>query len=216
MTEQDRAYSRISELYIRFNRLLYGEPADVPVRDRIQFIGPLIVSSGYIVLSDPFSPDSALNLSHPVKPGQYPVGLWLTPDRQPGAETVVASVVRFSDKIPTYWLTATEDYFSPKTNTETRFDLFGVDSGVGSIMDALMYDTLQEHSPDSYRILSALEEALQNGYQDGKQWANASLSEPGSVNILAFSGGLGDGAFKSYWGLDDDDEVVCLWTDCDA
>ena len=30
---------------------------------------------------------------------------------------------------------------------------------------------------------------------------------------MAFTSGYGDGSYGSYWGFDDNDEVVCLVTD---
>ena len=44
-------------------------------------------------------------------------------------------------------------------------------------------------------------------------WANVCVHDSTGANMIAFRTLGADGAFSSYWGYSQDDELVCLVTD---
>jgi hypothetical protein len=45
------------------------------------------------------------------------------------------------------------------------------------------------------------------------EWVNFIVDESTGANVMAFSSGLGDGIYGTYFGYDEDDDLVCAVTD---
>ena len=100
-----------------------------------------------------------------------------------------------------------------------------VDSGIGSFMDELTSHALAEVFAEFYRtrptgnyytdVLAA--EFKKNAISphdpsDIGKW-NLHYLPNSEMNVAMFASGLGDGFFESFWGLDEDGEVIYLVTD---
>ncbi|HIK11257.1 MAG TPA: DUF4241 domain-containing protein [Oscillatoriaceae cyanobacterium M33_DOE_052] len=44
-------------------------------------------------------------------------------------------------------------------------------------------------------------------------WSDLDISNPTKANLIAFSSGLGDGGYPSFWGYGASNQPVCLVTD---
>lgn len=52
---------------------------------------------------------------------------------------------------------------------------------------------------------------MEKNVADTRDWCNFQIDS--SHNIIAFSSGLGDGVYPSYFGYDENNEICCLVTD---
>lgn len=177
----------------------------------IQELGELNLPTGKIVACDPLVEPEAPPFSKQVKAGKYPVTLYIhciDDDKR-----VAFAKLSFSDKLPSRFELAVCDGQNLEELKEGEFYGYGVDSGTGGFMDektAAEFTELMNGSED-YSI-PELEEMLEDSYV--YTYSVADFTLPGTdLNLAAFSSGYGDGAYPTYWGLDDKDNICCLITD---
>jgi hypothetical protein len=180
-------------------------------------IGKLHVSTGSIVACDPFACSSAVAFSRRIPPGEYEVRLHRVDLGAAGPRIASARLIIQPDApIATLEAAAIEgngplDYF--------------VDAGLGSFMDEAARAELARVIDEFYRA-----HPDGNYYTDilAAEFKRSALSpdDPGDIgdwtmhkfpgtahNVAMFASGMGDGAYKSYWGLDSNGEIVALLTD---
>jgi hypothetical protein len=200
----------------------------------------LVLTSGRVVACEPsglqvhadFKP-----FTRRVKPGRYPVVLCLArmtwrPDWS--EERVAAAMVRFNDRPPRSWEMALKrGQDVAKLGFDSYFG-YGVDGGRGGFLDADVVRLLApERALYSRRVLEA---GPINSFADvmarwapffRRLWDARKAEREGEfpdcveleadpqtgANVVEFSSGMGDGAYASYWGLDDAGEPCCLVTD---
>jgi hypothetical protein len=68
----------------------------------------------------------------------------------------------------------------------------------------------EDYDDETDPILKAMG---QNWKQSSVSWANVCVDEERGVNIIAFESGWGDGGYPSYFGYDENEQVVCLITE---
>jgi hypothetical protein len=190
---------------------------------RVQPLADLILTTGQVVVGDPTGGFCIIPFARSVPPGRYPVSVALigapdeggvgTPDVRAAATipgTVAAAMVRFAAEDPVRWELGEFERPLPAQTIMTSngpVPGYGVDGGTGAFMDRATADCYDEH------IVDELTKRLLD--QHGMLWCWAELALPGARggNVVAFSSGIGDGAYVSYWGLSENDEPVCLITD---
>jgi hypothetical protein len=180
---------------------------------RLPRIDDLVVTSGQIVGRDPLIAYSVPAFSRRVAPGRYPVILTLA-EFESGERRVTFATVQFSPHPPIRWEMATRPGEDPTSLGEDDIFGYGVDSGTGSFMDqdaARVIDAIPESAFDDFA--ESLIEDFFEDRTDSKIWIGRTLDPDTGANLVAFSSGLGDDLYASYWGFDADDEVVCLTTD---
>ena len=89
---------------------------------------------------------------------------------------------------------------------------YGVDSGTGCFMDEETARLVVEEL-DAEEFSDALIGEMDKTYENTWSWANLELETGKGATIVAFSTGIGDGMYASYFGLDESGEVVSLVTD---
>ncbi len=177
--------------------------------------GDLIVTSGAIVACDPkwiedntIWPFVALLLT-----GRYPVILSIAHFTD-GDKRVAYATLRVREQPPVRWAAA----LFPKEAADDAEDDnvlpgYGVDSGKGCFMDA---DAARVWARRINTIADAdqvIDDDMDRNGPETASWANISLEPDVAANLIAFSTGVGDGAYASYFGYDADDVIVCLVTD---
>jgi len=85
-----------------------------------------------------------------------------------------------------------------------------VDSGTGAFMDAQVAEFAAQNF-DFYG--NTLLEHLADVVDHDQYWTSLTVDPSSGADAVAFTSGYGDGIYGSYWGFDDNDEVVCLVTD---
>lgn len=178
-----------------------------------QSLGELFLPTGKIVANDPLCLYETAPFEKAVAPGKYPVTLYLLHFEN---DTRVAyAEIRFSNATPVSFETATRVGDDIATLAEDEFFGYGVDSGTGGFMDyetCMEYDKmLRESEKYTWAEMDAL---LAESYVDTYSTANICLPES-EKNVIAFSSGYGDGAYPSFWGMDQNGQLCCLITDFD-
>jgi len=175
-------------------------------------VGELLLPSGKIVASDVFFSSLAPPpLDRAVTPGKYPVSIAIAHYPSNGGQRIAFAKVAFSTAPIVSWQLASEEG-APEQRRKNAVYGYGVDSGTGCFTD---FETANEmhRMPDTKalcdRIIAALDGSLPPDCR------NADLLISPGHNLVAFSSGVGDGLYVSYWGLDAKGKVCALVTDFD-
>jgi hypothetical protein len=120
-------------------------------------------------------------------------------------------MLRLQNINPVRWELATSSYEDVSTLKEGQYFGYLVDSGIGCFMDEAAGDVLIEgielgNFQEYFAAL--LIEAMSKS-----EWVNFIVDESTGANVMAFSSGLGDGIYGTYFGYDEDDDLVCAVTD---
>jgi hypothetical protein len=180
-------------------------------------IGTLRLASGRIVACDPFFVGIALPFGKATRPGDYPVQLCVATLPTYGERVVLARILFQPESRSTRYEEALKEYADSGR--------YFVESGLGSFMDEVtckrfaevMARFYQERPDGNYYTDVLAAEFKKSAVQpddprDVGKW-NMHVLPDSELNIAMFASGLGDGAYSSYWGLDDAEEVVSLTTD---
>ncbi|WP_172250740.1 DUF4241 domain-containing protein [Saccharibacillus deserti] len=181
---------------------------------RPQPLEPVKVVSGRIVACDLLtSPVEAFE--YEIAPGTYPVYAWHS--EQEG--TIAGAELRLSETKPVRWELAVRPGQDKASLKEDELFGYPVDAGLGSFADEeairaveALDQRLQEELGDEYISLydDLVADVLEE--HDGV-WGNLPADEESGLNVILFTSGYGDGFYASYWGLDEQDNVVSLLTD---
>lgn len=178
-------------------------------------IGHLEVPSGTIVTCDPFIVDGPA-LARTVTPGSYPVSLSVATfdgEKSKGDQRVAAATVHFRPGTPARWEVAT--FHETPSKRGAGEPGYPVDAGTGCFMDAGAQAAIKsEPTPWPTPSQKALEQQLlTDHYTHTWGWAVYRPDPASKGNCVAFMSGYGDGVYSSYWGFDEQGEIVCLTTD---
>jgi hypothetical protein len=176
---------------------------------RVREAGGLTLSSGRVVACDPLGPPEVEPFARVAPAGTFPVALSVA-HFEDGDRRVAGALVRFGPRAPASWEPALRPGESPDELDEGEIFGYPVDSGTGCFMDAETA-RLVLSIPDFDDFFDALSDELEETYENTWSWANVEVAA--GHNVVAFSTGVGDGMYASYFGLDAAGEVVCLVTD---
>lgn len=162
-------------------------------------IGELELPTGEIVACDPLITGlSRPAFSRKVKPGRYPVTLFQAQG------CVAAAVLRFGSGLPMRWELATFVPDRPPAY-KSEFLEFIVDDAVAAFMDK-SFRTLMTDTEELDDYLADVACSLDRFGLDNPIEGNP-------LNVAMFDTGYGDGAYRSFWGLDATGEPLLLMTD---
>ena len=175
-------------------------------------LGDLIASSGRIVACDPLVFPETQPFATTIAPGHYPV-IASVAEFANGDRRVAYTVLRVSEQTPVQWEMATcpgEDLSTLKEG-----DIFGypVDAGTGCFMDWDAQQALLLKMDEDEDYGETIIDGLHKTRVHTWAWVNKTLDPTTGANLVAFSSGLGDGFYASYWGYDADRNIACLITD---
>ncbi|HEY0171815.1 MAG TPA: DUF4241 domain-containing protein [Pyrinomonadaceae bacterium] len=178
---------------------------------RVKPAGDLTVTSGRVVACDPLVSPDVEPFDRRVPAGTFPVILSVAhfedEDRR-----VAAAMLRFAERAPASWELALRPGEELSALTEGEVFGYPVDSDTGCFMDAEAARLLLSGA-DEQAFADAIIVEMDETYEDTWSWANVELDAGAGHNVVAFSTGVGDGLYASYFGLDEGGRVVCLVTD---
>jgi hypothetical protein len=170
-------------------------------------IGRLRLPSGRVVAADPFVEPNAPPFSRHVTPGAYPVRLAIVHYPKDHDQRVAAAWLAFSDRPVVTWEPARLEARPPGTAGEPA--AYAVDSATGAFLSAEAAAEFGSQIDDT--LVDAVTEQMEVNYVPTWNWSIVRVGE--DLDFAAFSSGLGDGTYASYWGLDREGAAVVLLTD---
>lgn len=191
-------------------------------------IGSIHLPTGKIIASDPFFTKSVKPFSRSVKPGTYPVKIYII-EIEPEHYRVAFAKIKFHPEIATNWILAVSDDMKIDDLTslkEGEFFGFAVDAGLGCFLDEKTnrsylrkLNRFYKETPEKnyYDDLLASEfDKYSSGHKysrDLGDWNNHIINDSSDLNIIMFASGWGDGYYPTYWGYNDKKESVELTID---
>jgi hypothetical protein len=172
----------------------------------------LVVPTGEIVACDPFTSPDAEAFSRAVPAGSYPVVLSVA-HFDDGDQRVAAAMLKFSERAPASWEMALVAGDDPSQLEEGEIFGYAVESGSGCFMDEAAARALMARMERDEDYFESMLDAMDGNYVDTWAWAGIRPDEELPANVVAFSAGVGEESYASYFGLDEDGNVACLVTD---
>jgi hypothetical protein len=165
---------------------------------RHRAVGDLIVTSGSVVACDPvLIEEEPQPFEQRLEPRHYPVVLSIAafPD---GDQRVAYATLRVRESQPVRWGIARLVEGDTETEDDEYVWSYSVESGTGCFMDADVVRALLRQLDDEPAYAKMINQAISAAYVNTWGWANVSLEPEIASNIVAFSTGLGDGAYLTY------------------
>ena len=174
-------------------------------------VGNLVVISGKLLACDPYyCPDTEPFAAELIPPGQYPVLLSIAHIGERDQRVALAALL-IDETLPVNWKIAVPSGIDVRGREEYSYC---VDSAIGCFMDAdavaPFTPICEDYDDNTDPILQTMEKT---GWHGTASWANVCVNEETGVNIIAFTSGWGDGGYPSYFGYDENEQIVCLITD---
>ncbi|MET0623467.1 MAG: DUF4241 domain-containing protein [Pyrinomonadaceae bacterium] len=173
--------------------------------------GDLTVTSGRVVACDPLVSPDVEPFDRRVPAGKFPVLLSVA-HFEDNDRRVAAAMLRFAERAPASWELALRPGEELSALSEGEVYGYPVDSDTGCFMDAETARLVLSGVVEG-EFADAIIVEMDKTYEDTWSWANVELGAEAGRSVVAFSTGVGDGLYASYFGLDEDGEVVCLVTD---
>ena len=206
---------------VDYNRVFENKIIDgIPIK--LLNIGNLKVPTGKIVVCDPIVLPNIEPLNKTVKPGVFPVKIYIAQTEKSGDRYAIAKL-EFSSMKADKWVLALHDSDdTSQLKDPDDFLGFPVDAGMGGFFDykaGIEYrkftDEFEKNKPggniyDDY-LAAEFKKNAKNPKDDG-DWIN--LKIPNSdLNITMFHSGYGDGSYPAYWGMTKNNKIVSLIID---
>jgi hypothetical protein len=196
---------------------LPGEkPRPVKIYFKVSDLGPLMITSGKLVVADPFVSTDEQPLGLDVPLGSFPVRLAVLQGAM-GRGRVAFARLDISDRPIVRWEDARPlDMQRDAENPQGEWG-FSIDSGVAAFFDA---DAGRAASAaveqDETFFDSWLEKGQNAGIRDKGAPGAFRLTVPaGPANVVAFDSGWGEGVYRVYAGFDADGGLAALLADFD-
>ena len=180
--------------------------------------GELRLTSGRLVACDPLAfLLGTVPFANNFNPGLYPVILSVAYNEN-NKETMLAyAMLRLDEQTPVRWEIATKPGEDLSELKEGEAFGYFVDSGIGCFMDRdaaeiLIENTLEAETEED-ELVTKLEKLLDENTSLRFLLANLIVDETTGANIIAFTSGLGDGFFPTYFGYDINNNIVSVVTD---
>ena len=125
-------------------------------------------------------------------------------------QRVAFASIRFRDSGPVAWDMLTLDGQDTSKLEEGHFFGYPVDSGTGCFIDASAARVLDSRMADDPEFYLKMIAAMERTYVHTWSWLDMPF---GNGNLVAFSSGVGDGAYATYAGFDADGEISAVVTD---
>lgn len=182
------------------------------VRLTRQVVGDLVVPTGRIVACDPFTAPDTEAFAVTLAPGTYPVVVSVAHFAD-GDQRTAGAMLQINSRKPATWRMALQpDQDLAELGDDEIFG-YSVDSAVGCFMDADAAEELMTRMEEDEDYFETILARMDKTYVDTWSWANIEMNPATGANLIAFSSGMGDDFYASYFGLDEAGEIVCLVTD---
>ncbi|MDM5188666.1 DUF4241 domain-containing protein [Bacillus sp. DX4.1] len=181
---------------------------------RPEMLEQVKIVSGKIVACDPLIFNNK-PFERTIQPGAYPVVVWWHEEE----ERIAAAELKLSNAQPIRWEMAIK--LGQNVNELEEGHIFGypVDTGLGCFadveainkMDEMEARLARELGNDFISLYDNVIDDLLTEHDD--VWGNCIVCEDTGLNVIMFSSGYGDGFYASYWGMDEEGQIVSLVTD---
>ncbi|KIL26158.1 hypothetical protein B4133_2733 [Bacillus altitudinis] len=171
------------------------------------------ITSGHIVACDPFVSEGDQSFSKKVHPRKYPI-LLMVKRLESGDERVAYAMIKFTNEQAIEWELATRAGQELKHLKEDEFYGYGVNTGMGSFMDAEAALYLQAYEDKRYKedndfyLYEEFAEALEQNYKHTWDWLVTRFHD--KMDIAMFTTGFGDGMYPSFWGWMKTENLLAL------
>ena len=173
-------------------------------------VGTISLPTGSIHALDPLVfLDTRETFEITVAPGTYPVRLSIA--QLPDDQRVAFAMILFSEHEASDWQMALLPGQDESVLGEDEVFGYPVDSGTGCFMDEAGADLLRYEFERDDTYFERLTDEMDKTYVPTWSYLNKRL--PDNCNLVAFSSGLGDGLYASYFGFAETSAPVCLVTD---
>lgn len=185
-------------------------------------IGELYVPTGRIVVCDPLVVPDMSPLSKVVKPGKYPIKIYVAKTKNSGDRYALAKLEVSSKKADKWVLAVRPGEDTSELKEKDEFFGFPVDSGLGGFFDykaGLEYNKFVDNFLIAHPNGNIYDDLLKAEFKKNAKDPNESgdwivFKIPNSdLNISMFNSGYGDGTYPAYWGMTKDNEIVSLIID---
>lgn len=171
-------------------------------------IGRLALPSGRVIAADALVEPALPPFARVAPPGHFPVHLAVAHIVNHNDQRIAAAWIAFGDGEIATW---EEALLEGRPAARPGDSAYGVDSATGSFLSPEAASVLAQRLDESYA--EDVGERLQSNYLPTREWTMLDLPGPGGLNVAVFSAGFGDGAYSSYWGLDQAGRPLILLTD---
>ncbi|MCA1016955.1 DUF4241 domain-containing protein [Bacillus stratosphericus] len=174
------------------------------------------MTSCHIVACDPFVSEGDQSFSRKVHLAKYPI-LLMVKRLESDDERIAYAMIKFTNEQVVEWELVTRAGQELKHLKEDEFYGYGVNTGMGSFMDAEAALYLQAYEDKRYKedndfyLYEEFAEALEQNYKHTWDWLVTRFHD--KVDIAMFTTGFDDGMYSSFWGLDENGDPACLVTD---
>lgn len=179
---------------------------DIVVQRRT--MGRLHLPTGKLVACDPLEHPETEPFEQELPPGDYPVRAILAQLRD--EQRIAYAVLEVRDTPATRWQLA-------GVHSEEEEHVYTVVSSIGAFLDASTATRLMEYTELALHDEDEIEREMRAQFRKRRpkatQWANIEHAALGPGNLIAFTSGFGDGAYKTYFGLDMNGHVSRVVTD---
>lgn len=172
--------------------------------------GKLKLTTGKIVATDPILMYDDESYSISVKPGTYPVNIYVGKTEKRKNQNVVAEL-KFNDNIPVKWELALYKGENSSRFGHDEFMGYEVENGLGCFMDQRvmeMLDVMDEDELESYE-----KNVKTKVRQSENSCADILIDAKTNLNIIVFASGWNQGVFPTYYGFDKQNNLARLVTD---
>ncbi|MBE9116724.1 DUF4241 domain-containing protein [Lusitaniella coriacea LEGE 07157] len=179
-------------------------------------IGDLLLISGELVACDPLVFPDTDPFFAKLPPNRYPVILSIAYNYNTGQYTNAFAMLHVSANPPVGWALVTKAGEEIHLLPDDRVFGYGVDSGIGCFMDKVaaraIVDSIWNTETYEDSLLYQIEESLEKNTNFICTVMNSVLDRYTEVNIIAFTSGIGDGFYPSYFGYDIENNIVNVVT----
>jgi len=181
-------------------------------------VGELVLSSGELVACDPLVEPEMPPFKIKLNPGIYPVILSISYNENLANEPVIAfATLYISGKTPNRWKMGTRLDEDLSTLPPDKIFGYDVDAGLGCFMDAEVAQIIDTELTEKEFMDSLGQDLLdaieQNEKQHRHSWINFIINRYTGANVIAFRSGFGDGSYATYFGYDEENNIVNVTTD---
>jgi hypothetical protein len=185
------------------------QAGSVAVTMACQEMGAITLPTGRIVACDPFTEIHTRGFRRTVDPDSYATFIAIADYGHD--QRIAAAMILFAvETHPLYWELAVDANGGPLESPG-----FLVDSGLGCFMDLKLtrYLFRQAENRRLGRYQRQIDTQLDEHARPTWSWANTAIATSSRANMIAFTTGMGDGTYASYFGLDGSGRPVCLISD---
>lgn len=182
----------------------------------IRQIGRLNLPSGRVIACDPafLTEEQHTPFAQTVPPGVYPVLVSIVRFLANGDQRIGYAILQLRPEPPTRLEMALQPGQDLTRLRRNDYYGYGVDSGLGCFASIEIADALAQLPSNAAEALwDDISMSLEDPYGSGCFWGVTSLPGHSDLQFTLFASGFGDGYYPSFWGYNDQEELVCLTTD---